>query len=772
MVVKINIFYRFEGFEMDPVNRVLKGAGQPIFLHSRTFDLLLYMVRNGGRLLTKEELMGAVWRDAAVEESNLTQGVFLLRKALAANRPEGGKLIVTIPGRGYRFEATVEEVDARGTSEPEETKPEEIPQAPERREPSQRRTPRYALAAGIAGALLLLAIGGWLWHNRAVPGDHREILLADFENTTGDPGFDKALNIALSIDLKQSPWLLVAPDVKARNTLTLMQRKADEKLTPALAREVCQRVGDQAVLSGLIARFGQKYLVTLTASDCIGGQDLVQAKALADSRDDVPRAVDSVAAQMRKRLGEPLKSIERFNKPLLAKATGSLDALKAYSTAHELGAQGKFQESVPLFQRAIELDPRFAIAYGDLGTVYRNLGEPGLSTAASRRAYDLRDTANERDRLYITAAYHTQVTGDLHATIRDDETWTEMYPRDVPPWTNLADLRMGIGQPELAIGLAKRALAIDPKSAVAWIELARSQLYAGHVDDSTATCHQAIAQKLDGAEIHGLLVFAGFARRDQAMIDAQSAWAKGTPAEPFITLEQMLVVIAQGRPGYGAELLDRVVDDYKHRGLQERAVRMRGGFPRLVAELGMTDAARKLLDELPPLDGSTDIPVAMAEVGEDAKAEAILREDLRQHPEDTLWQYWKGPQIAAAIALSRDRPLEAVEALRGSLPYDLRDNEVPAMRGRAYLAANQFSLAEAEFRKVIDHPTTGIVSANIALAHLGIARARALEGNPAGSRDEYEKFFTLWKDAEPDVPVLRQAKSEYAGLMRNQPAGH
>ncbi len=764
MVVKINTLYRFEGFEMDPVNRVFKAAGKPISLHSRTFDLLLYMARNSGRLLAKEELMSAVWRDTAVEEGNLTQGVFLLRKALAGSQPESGKLIVTVPGRGYRFEAQVEEVEARGSSGAEEL-PAAVPtvaQPQEAKAPARRRTRGYALIAGVAAALL--AGAGWVWHNRSVPGDHHEILLADFENATGDSGFDKALNIALAIDLKQSPWLEVAPDAKARTTLTLMHRRADEKLTSALAREVCQRMNDQAVVSGLIARFGQKFLVTLTASDCVSGQDLVETKSEAGRRDDVPQAVDSVAAQMRRRLGEPLKSLQRFNQPLLAKATGSLDALKAYSAAHDLGAQGRFQESVPLFQRAIELDPRFAIAYGDLSTVYSNLGEPGLSAAASRRAYELRDEADERDRLYVAAAYHTHVTGDLHAAIRDDETWSGTYPRDVAPLTSLADLRIQIGQPERGIGVAKRALSIDPKNAAAWINLARSQLYAGHVDESIATCREAIARKLDGAEIHGLLIFAGFAKQDKAMMEAQSAWAKWTPAEPFITLEQMLASVAGGQPRNGADLLDSVVEGYRHRGLEERAVRMRGGFPRLMAELGMTEAARKLLDELPPIAGSVDIPVAMAELGEDAKAEAILREDLGKYPEDTLWQYWRGPQIAAAIALSRNKPLEAVEALRRSIPYDLRDNEVPAMRGRAYLAAKQFDLAETEFRKVIDHPTAGIVSAQVALAHLGVARARALARNVMGSREEYEKFFALWKDAEPDVPVLRQAKSEYAKL--------
>ncbi|HTB10632.1 MAG TPA: winged helix-turn-helix domain-containing protein [Bryobacteraceae bacterium] len=769
MVLKNKTLYRFEGFEMDPVNRVFASAGKPIFLHSRTFDLLSYMVRNGGRLLTKDELMNAIWGDAAVEEANLTQGVFLLRKALGANRPDGAKLIVTVPGRGYKFLPEVEEVfGVLGTDCDEITT--ETPEAT----PPQKEFPgRRWILYGVAGsfALLLLAAAGWLWQTRAVPGDHHEVVLADFENVTGDPGFDKALNIALSIDLKQSPFLLIAPDAKARKTLELMKRSPKEKLTTSLAREVCQRIGAQAVLSGMIARFGKQYLVTLAAYDCVGGQELVQTKAVAASGDNVLQAIDSVAAQMRGRLGEPLKSLRRFDKPLLPKATGSLDALRAYSAAHELGMQGKFQESVPLFQRAIELDPKFAIAYSDLGTVYNNLGEPNLSAAASRKAYELRDLADERERMYITAAYHSHTLGDLHATVRDHETWIEMYPRDPAPLTNLSDLRTQIGQPELAIDPAKRSLALDPKSAVAYVVLARAQLYAGRVEDSIATCRQAIAQNLDGAELHGILIQAGFAKHDRAMTEAQVAWAAGTAAEPYINVHQMLVAMAQGKPRYGIELIDRVVEGYRHRGMQERADRMLGGLPRLEAELGMIEAARKLIDEIPPVDGAVDIPVALAEVGEDAKAEIILREEMKKHPEDTLWQYWKGPQVAAAIALSRNKPLEAIEALRRSIAYDLRDSEVPAMRGRAFLAAKQYDLAEGEFRKIVDHPTAGVVSANVALAHLGLARARAFEGNVAGSRAEYDTFFALWKDAESDVPVLRQAKAEYAKLGEQSQSG-
>jgi len=331
----------------------------------------------------------------------------------------------------------------------------------------------------------------------------------------------------------------------------------------------------------------------------------------------------------------------------------------------------------------------------------------------------------------------------------------------------VSNLRTQIGQPELAIEPARRALALDRKDAVGYIVLARAQLYAGHVDASIATCRQAIAQQVDGAEIHGLLLYAGFANHDRALIEAQSAWAKGTTAEPYITVQQMLLAMAQGKPRYGAELINQVVEGYQHRGMQELANRMRGGLPRLEAELGMTEAARKLLDQVPLVDGSTDLPVALAEVGEDGKAEVILREDLKKHPEDTLWQYWRAPQIAAAIALARNKPLDAIDALRKSIPYDLRDTEVPAMRARAFLSATQFDLAEAEFRKIIDHRTAGVPSANVALAHLGIARARALLGNLTGSREEYEEFFAIRNDAEPDLPAMRQARAEYAKLIGN-----
>jgi serine/threonine protein kinase/tetratricopeptide (TPR) repeat protein len=633
--------------------------------------------------------------------------------------------------------------------------------------PSVRKSPRRMLIAATVAIVAVVAMGtvaGWFWFHRPVPKDHLGIVLADFENTAGDAEFDNPLNTALAIDLKQSPFLVFASGSAIGAAMKSMERSPQEKLTAKLAREVCQRMNGHAVIGGSIARFGQKYLITLTATDCPTGEALAQSKAVANDRDGLLKAVDSVAAAIRKSLGETQKSLQRFNQPLLDKVTGSLDALQAYTRAHDLGSIGKFQESVPLFQRAIELDDRFAAAYADLCVVYSNLGERDLATANCKKAYALRELANEPDRLFIVAAYHEHVTGNLHESIRNYQTWTELYPNDSSPFGSLASLQMQIGHPDLAIAPAARSVTLEPTSSVSYINLARAQMKTGQTDKALATCRQAIAQKVDGVEIHALLQQLAFARRDMAGIAEQIAWARGKPAEPYIKLYVALIELAQGKGRAGLETFGQVIDESKQQGMLGRATRWQGALPRMEAELGLIDDARKLLRSLTQLSGSTDIPVALAEVGETAQAEVILREDLKKFPEDTLWQYVRGPQIQAAIALARGKPEEAIEALRPSLPYDLYDFEIADSRGRAYLAARQPALAAVEFHKNLDHPGLDPESIYLPLAHLGLARACVLEGDVAGGRGEYEKLFALWKDADEDLPVLKQARLEYSKL--------
>ena len=628
--------------------------------------------------------------------------------------------------------------------------------------PLSRRVWPWAVVSFLA--LGLAVLGAWFWVHRAVSADHHEVVLADFEDSTGDADLANALQTALAIDLKQSPFLLVASGSRISATLTLMERSPSQKLTPLVAREVCQRMNDQAVLSGKIARLGQKFLVTLAASDCATGEDLAQSKAVADDRDGVLKALDNIAAEMRKRLGEPLKTVQRFNQSLLAKETGSLDALKAYSRGHDLGAGGDYQGSIPFFKRAIELDPRFAAAYADLGVIYSDLGESDLATANLTKAYDLRDLTTEPDRLFIVGEYNAEVTGNLHESLRNYEVWTETYPSDVPPWSNLATLQLEIGRPDLAIAPALRAVSLDPKGAISYVILARAQMRAGQLDKALETCRQAVAQKLDGAEVHGILAQLAFSRHDAAGVDEQFAWAKGKPAEPYMKLQELLINFAQGKRRAALEALRLLVDGYKKQGLPERAARMEGGLPRIEAEIGLIDGARDRLSQLPPINGSTDIPVAWAEVGEISKADEIVKKAMSDHPEDTLWQYLKGPQIRAAIALFQHKPDDAIAALQPAIPYELRDFDVPSMRGRAYLAARQADLAAIEFRKIIDHSTVNPISYAIPLAHLGLARAYAMQGNVAGSRQEYERFLELWKDSDADIPAKNSAYFELAHL--------
>ena len=628
--------------------------------------------------------------------------------------------------------------------------------------PHPRKRQVRAWQAAAAAAILLPAAGvGWYWqHRAAAPVDRHEVVLADFENSTGNAEFDRALHTALSIDLNQSPFLLIASTSKVNDELKLMERPAGQKLTAALAREVCQRMNDQVVLSGAIASVGSQYLITLGATDCASGEPLFESKTVAKNRDGVLKALDGVAAEMRGNLGEPLKSLKKFNHPLLPKETGSLDALKAYSQAHEMASGGNYQGSVPIFQRAIELDPDFAIAYADLGIVYSNLGEKDLAAANCKKAYELRDQSTEPDRLFITAVYHEQVTGNLHESVRNYQTWTETYPRDTPPWENLASLQVQIGRADLALAPAARATALSPQDAVTYVIQARAQMHAGQTDQALATCRRAVALGLDGAEIHGVLAELAFARRDRAGVEQQFAWAKGKSAESYMLVREMMADFALGRRRAALESNRQLVQEYKDQGMPERANRMRGGMPRILAELGYTAEARALLAELPAIAGSTDIPVAMAETGDVTKAEEILRRELAAHPEDTLWQELRGPEIRAAIALRRNRPEEAIEALKPGLPYDQEGHELPSLRGLAYLAADKPELAAAEFRKILDHPTVDPMSHNIPLAHLGLARAYALEGNRPASRDEYRQTLDLWKDSDPDLPARQAAQAE------------
>ena len=638
-------------------------------------------------------------------------------------------------------------------------------QLPAPRQPEQPVSRRRWWWIG-AGAVLVAAAAlafAWFRTRPAAPAARPEIVIAAMDNISGDSNFDNALNRALAADFRQSSVLLVPSEGRTRTVLRLMQRPESDQVTSAIALEVCQRMNDQAVVTGAIARLDQKYLITLTATDCVSSEAVAESKGVAASRDAVPATLDSVAAEMRRRL-ESDKGIRHFDKPLMVAATSSLPALKAYSQARDRYTAGDSRGAIPFFVRAIELDPKFAVAYADLGTVYGNLGENVLAAANLTQAYNLRDTPMaDETRFFIVAMYHSHVTGNIHQGIINYQTWTQALPKDSTAWGNLAELYISIGQPDPALEPARQAVSLDSTDAMTYVTLARAQMQAGQMDAAQATCRQAIARGIVNEQLHARLAELAFARGDMAALQEQFAWAKGKTAAALMLRLEMQADFALGKRQAALDAMHRASNEYRKQGMAETAGRIGTGVPRYLAELGWTAEARAVLTQQ-PVDGSTDAAVAMAETGDPSKAEEMLRRQLKAHPEDTLWQECRGPQIRGAIELARHRPDAAIEALRAGLGCDLRNLDQPDLRGRAYLARRQPGLAAAEFRKILEHPGVEPLSHHLPLAHLGLARAYAMQGDIPSSRAEYQKLLDFWKDADPGMPAKDQAARELAAL--------
>jgi len=781
--------YRFQDFEVDLTHRSVHRGARTITISAKTFDLLAYFVLNPQRVVTKDELIESLWPDSSVEESNLSQHIFLLRKALTGTQ-SGDKIIVTVPG-GYEFAQpvaevppsaepskraalrTVESVASEKSVEPEEDHPKRGPIAQflaDFRHPG----PWHVLAITALVAILGFSfLFGWRWAHRPT-AKSLSLVVADFYNSTGEPDFDLSLMATVSIDLEQSPYLTLASRTRIDEALKELKAAPSDRLSAQTAREVCSRINGQAYLTGSIHSFVRKYMVTLEAFDCASGRLLAASRGIAGTPDGIIDVLDRVALDLRKQLGEPSASITRFSKPLFAGRAPSMPALKAYSDADRLSLAGKRQDAIVLLERAVQIDPDFAIAFADLGGIYSNLGEDDLARAALTKAYELRDKADEPHRLFIVSTYNKLVTGDLEAGIRNDQAWSQEYPQNPVPLIDLADLERQSGRSAQAIEPAKRALDLNPGNSYAYDVLAHAQLSLSQVDQASDTCHLAIDRGFDTAAIHAFLLQIAFLRLDQAGIDSQMAWARGKSAEPDMFVQQAQMDFALGKVKAAQATIQRAADIYRKQGDSESASRILGNLPRTLAELGLLDAARSQLNHLPEhpsesdsytIPGSDSIPVAWAHVGEDTRAEAILKRELEAHLTGTLWQKDFGPQIGAAIALNRQHPADAISELEPAIPYDLRSFDVPALRGKAYLADKQPEQAESEFHKIVDHQSIEPLSYNYPLARLGLARALAQQGKTTDAENAYNLFFNIWKDADSDLPRLKDAKAEYSRLI-------
>ena len=821
--------FRFDEFEVDLAARSLRRDGRFVAISPKTFDMLVFFVMHPGRLVTQEELLRALWPNATVEESNLAQHIYLLRKALAGYEP-GENLLSAIPRKGYQFTATVsfvqepleEEgkvaespvIEARNPIEATLEEP-DLPAKPvpgipvsapkSMPEPSESveerpiaKTPRWRpwLLPGVAAAVVLLVIGGLLtWREmHSTQSPSLSLVVGDFQNSTGHREFDNALRVVLITDLEQSPYLSVASPEKVAHALEAnhpdegtsaevspageateadpsASQTADSgssqpapPLSASRARESCHRLKDQAYMTGSIKRLALNYMVTVQAFNCASDSRLAQSRGIADSPDGVLTVLAKVAADLRKQLGEPLPSVERFSKPLFAGGSSTVIAAEVYAEGLGFVTQGKLTEAASLLQRATELDPQFVLAFAALGETYNSLGQHNLAASNLSKAYELRNMLDDQHRLAITSLYYDTVTGDLNASIRNDREWIGLYPRDPAPYNDLADLQIQLGKAALALDPARHALELDPENPLAYVTLARAQMHLGQFEEAASTCRQAISRHVDVAPIHNFLLQIAFLRLDQPAMDEQFAWARNRPSEPYMLLQQALIDFALGKVKAAQTIMANVAAAYRKQGDADRAVRMQAQVPRIEAELGMVESATSLLERLPTMSGSTEIPVAWAHVGEPSRAEAMRIAELESHPAATLWQEYNGPQITAAIDMNEHKPEAAVEALEVASRYDLRSFDVPALRGRALLAAKQPAFAEAEFHHILDHPGIEPFSHNYPLAQLGLARALAAQDKTVDAGFAYKVLLSIWKDADPDLPRLKEAKAEYARL--------
>ena len=635
---------------------------------------------------------------------------------------------------------------------------------------------RWPLIAAAAALVVALAAGGYFFTHRGPKlTGQGSIVLADFTNTTGDAVFDGALRQGLAAQLAQSPFLHILSDRQMQQTMQYMGQPSTARVTNELARQICQRTQSAAVLEGSIAQIGNTYNLILNALNCASGETLATATAEAPDKDHVLGALGNAAEDLRRKLGESLASIQKFNTPIQEATTSSLEALKAYGLGNQARATQGEEPALPFFKQAVSLDPNFAIAYATLGQVEANLGQHAAAVDYTKKAYALRDRASEAEKFYIDSHYYGNVTGDEEQAIQVYQLWTQTYPRDSIPFNNLGVSYALMGQWEKALPVARQAHQLAPDESISAVALSASYLGLGRFDESKATVNQALAAKLDVPNFHRMLYFLAFVQNDSSAMERElSILASKGPESAASSFALAAATEAYaGRMEKARGSAERARSAFEALHQNEPAAVWLAALSMAEAEVGddtgaRRDAAAALAFNSTSLRARTDSAYALARAGDAARAEAIVAELAKDNPSNTMVNSFDLPVIRATLEIGRNNPAKAVEILQPVTPFDLASGRAMLstyQRGRAYLALHKGSEAAAEFQKIVDH--SGVVTNSVtgALAKLGLARAYALEGDAAKARVAYQDFFALWKDADAGVPILTAAKSEYAKLQ-------
>ena len=637
----------------------------------------------------------------------------------------------------------------------------------------------YAIGALVLAALATAAY--FLFHRPPKLTEKDAIVISDFSNGTGDTTFDDTLKQALSVQLAQSPFLNILSDAKVNETLHLMGRPPGDRLTKDVAHEICQRTASTAMLAGSIAQIGDRYELVLKAVNCATGDSLASAEAEAGDKNHVLDALGKVGTSMREKLGESLASIQRFDTPLEQATTSSLEALKAYSEGEKARSTKGDTAAIPYFKRAVDLDPNFALAIADLGIEYANLGEAGLSRQYLQKAYELRDRVSEREKYHVSAFYYLNALGDFEKARQQLELWAQAYPRDPRPPLDLGVTYGGLGEYDKALSETLEVLRLAPDNGIGYANLIGYYISLNRLDEAKATYQEAVRRNLgEQAILRANMYWLAFLEGDSAEMARQVAWAAGKPgSEDFLNAVSADTEAYHGRLARARELSRRAVEFALRNDQKETAALWQMLAALRESEFGSADQARKQAAAALELASTHDTQIlaalVLAHAGDTARAEALAGELAKRYPEDTFVNgYWL-PSVRGAIEFGRKNPAKTIELLKPAQQYEfglptttvaVGSPLIPVyIRGEAYLQIHDGAGAAREFQKMIDHKYLVGNFPLGTLAHLGLARACAEQGDAAKARVAYQDFFALWKDADPDIPILQQAKAEYAKLQ-------
>ncbi len=641
---------------------------------------------------------------------------------------------------------------------------------------------RWKVIALAVVAVLALSVSSYFYFRQSPKLTNKDTLvLADFTNTTGDTVFDGTLRQGLSVQLEQSPFLSIISDQQIQQTLQMMGQKPDANLTPEIARELCQRTGSAAVFDGSITQIGTPYLLTVKAVNCATGETVASTEAQASDKNHVLDALGKTASDIRNKLGESLSTVQKFDTPLEQATTPSLEALKAFSSGFQIQMTAGDAAAIPFYKQAIELDPNFALAYAWMGIAYNDMGELSMDVESTRKAYELRDRTSEPEKYFITARYHKVVTGNLEKAEEALQLWIQAYPRAAVPHSYLAGaIYPNTGQYEKGAAAGREAIRLSPNYSPAYALTVSDYEAMNRIDEAKATYEQALRRNLKNHFFPLALYEIAFLQDDAAGMARQASASAGTPGfEATLLADEADTAAYSGRLKSAREFSRQAVDSAERAGDKEAAGMYSALAALREALFGNAEEAtrRATLAMRDPAGHDLQYASALASAyaGDDERAQTLADDLGQRFPEATVVQFNYLPTLRAKLAVNQRNASEALETLRVAVPYELGRTTYSTLgwtalypayaRGEAYLAAHQGKEAAAEFQKILDHRGIVLNGPIGALARLQLGRAYALQGDSAKAKTAYQDFLTLWKDADPDIPVYKQAKAEYAKLQ-------